>query len=336
MGTAHWGKEYSYWHWSEGGIEATAFALQALMAIDPKNALVEPAMNWLVKNRRGAQWSNTKDTALALLGLTAYLRTSRELEQDLNIEVLVNGHTVAKQKVSAAQSLGAPSLFEVKREYLKDGVNEIRIRNQNPQGAVYFSAQAKFFSLEEPITAAGNEVFTRREYFKFVGRPTLLKGFVYDRVPLLDQESVVSGQRIETVVTVDSKNDYEYLLFEDLKPAGVEAVEVRSGTPLYAAEIKAGAAEAIYQGKGKNKSKLAARPQDLAGRSIWVYQELRDRKVALFIDKLPKGLWEIRYMLRAETPGYYHALPVTGQAMYVPEIRCNGAETRIEIKDEKP
>jgi uncharacterized protein YfaS (alpha-2-macroglobulin family) len=41
-------------------------------------------------------------------------------------------------------------------------------------------------------------------------------------------------------------------------------------------------------------------------------------------------------MLRAETPGRYHALPVTGQAMYVPEIRCNGAETRIEIKDENP
>ena len=47
---------------------------------------------------------------------------------------------------------------------------------------------------------------------------------------------------------------------------------------------------------------------------MWVYQELRDRKVALFIDKLPQGVWEIRYTLRAEIPGQYHALPVIGQA----------------------
>ena len=61
------------------------------------------------------------------------------------------------------------------------------------------------------------------------------------------------------------------------------------------------------------------------------YQELRDRKVALFIDKLPEGVWEIRYDARAEVPGTFHALPVLGQAMYVPEIRCNGAELRVVV-----
>ena len=34
-------------------------------------------MNWLVKNRRGAQWSNTRDTAIALLALNDYLETER-------------------------------------------------------------------------------------------------------------------------------------------------------------------------------------------------------------------------------------------------------------------
>ena len=67
---------------------------------------------------------------------------------------------------------------------------------------------------------------------------------------------------------------------------------------------------------------------DFTGRSRWIYQELRDRKVALFVDKLPEGVWEIRYDFRAEVPGKFHALPVLGHAMYVPEIRCNGAEVR--------
>ena len=74
---------------------------------------------------------------------------------------------------------------------------------------------------------------------------------------------------------------------------------------------------------------------DYTGQARWVYQELRDRKVALFIDKLPEGIWEMRYDLRAEVPGVFHALPVMGHAMYVPEIRCNGTEVRITVEDKK-
>ena len=46
-------------------------------------------------------------------------------------------------------------------------------------------------------------------------------------------------------------------------------------------------------------------------------------------------VWEIRYDLRAEVPGEFHALPVVGQAMYVPEIRANGSELRIRVNDAK-
>ncbi|MDB6022442.1 MAG: Large extracellular alpha-helical protein, partial [Pedosphaera sp.] len=67
--TAHWGEDGIYWRWSDGGVEATAFALRAMLAIDPQNKLVEPVTNWLIKNRRGAQWSNTRDTAITVLAM---------------------------------------------------------------------------------------------------------------------------------------------------------------------------------------------------------------------------------------------------------------------------
>ncbi len=72
---------------------------------------------------------------------------------------------------------------------------------------------------------------------------------------------------------------------------------------------------------------------DYTGRSRWVHQELRDRQVALFVDKLPTGVWELRYELRAEVPGEFHALPAFGYAMYVPEIRCNGSEVRLHVTE---
>ena len=53
----------------------------------------------------------------------------------------------------------------------------------------------------------------------------------------------------------------------------------------------------------------------------------------MFIDHLPQGIWEIRYDLRAEVPGKFHALPLLGSAMYVPEIRANSDELRITVQD---
>ena len=307
MQTAYWGARGFWWRWHEGPVETTAFALQALVTIDPENRLVEPVMNWLVKNRRGRQWNNTRDTAIALLAMNDYLERSGELAGDIAYEVSVNGRVIATKALTAKEVLEAPSRFAVDPGVLTDTTQEILIRRTRGKGPIYFSAEARFVSLEEPVKAAGNEIFVRREYFRLAPRPTLLKGVQYDRIPLRDQESVKSGERVEVVVTIDSKNDYSYLVFEDLKPAGFEAVELQSGLPLYAQSTTKG--------------------------SVWVYQELRDRKVAMFIDQLPQGIWEIRYTLRAEVPGSFHALPLLGQAMYVPDVRANGDEVRVMVEE---
>ena len=156
--------------------------------------------------------------------------------------------------------IGEGTMRTINREFLKDGTNEIRIARKSGKGALYFAANAQFFSREESIKAAGNEIFVKREYYKLVGRPTLLKGYVYDKVKLTEGESAL--------------------------------------------------------------------------RTRHVYQELRDRKVALFLDKLPEGVWQIRYEMRAETPGNFHALPVLGHAMYVPEIRCNGEAMKVVVTDQ--
>ena len=335
MATAYWGAapRSFWWRWYEGPVETTSFVLQALVRIDPSHRLIEPAMNWLVKNRRGAQWSNTRDTAIAVLSLNDYLKASNELGSDVAYELSVNGRVIATKTITAADILRTPSMFPIEESLVREA-NEIRIRRTSGNGALYFSAEARFFSLEEPVKAAGNELFVRRDYHRLVPHATLLKGVVYEKVPLHDRESVISGERVEVVVTVETKNDYEYLIFEDLKPAGLEAVELQSGQPLYAYELRE-ATVTKKLGAGEQPTVKRPTPQnDRTPRARWVHQELRDRKVALFIDKLPQGIWEIRYTMRAEVPGNFHALPLLGQAMYVPEIRANGDEVRVEVREQ--
>ena len=336
VGTAHWGSD-AFRRWSDSDVETTAFVLKALVTVQPRHRLIEPTLNWLLKNRRGAQWNNTRDTAIVILALNDYLRASGELQPDLQYEVVVNGRSVAKRSVVGSEVFNAPTSIAVPREAIRDGRNEIEIRRSG-EGPIYFATEARFFSREEPIAPVGSEVFVKREYFRLVGRPTLLKGQVFDRVKLDDGDEVKSGDRIETVLTIETKNNYEYLLFEDLKPAGFEAVDLRSGGSLYAKAVVGGAAPVgSTTAKPRGGRFGVPEPPEIPGiddgRSRWVYRELRDRKVALFIDQLPQGIWEIRYDLRAETPGRFHALPVLGQAMYVPEVRCNGAELRVTVAD---
>ncbi|HUR79237.1 MAG TPA: alpha-2-macroglobulin family protein, partial [Thermoanaerobaculia bacterium] len=307
MQTAHWGVTNRFWwRWYESPVETTSFALQAFVNIDPQNKLVEPIMNWLVKNRRGTRWNNTRDTAIALLAMNDYLQKSGELAGDVSYEVTVNGKVIATKTLSAKDVLNAPSRFSVDPSILDDATQEIRIRRTSGKSPLYFAAEARFVSLEEPVKRAGNEMFVKREYFRLAPRPTLLKGVQYDRVPLRDNDSVASGERVEVLVTVEVKNDYDYLLFEDLKPGGFEAVSLQSGYSLVATSAR---------------------------NSVGVYQELRDRKVAMFVDHLDQGTWEIRYELRAEVPGTFHALPLLGQAFYVPDVRANSDEVRVTVRE---
>ena len=342
--TAHWGEDGVWWRWSEGGVEATAFALLAMMTIDPGHELVDPATTWLVRNRRGAQWSNTRDTAIVVLALNQYLRTSGELGRSVGYAVKVNGRELASVSLAPDDILRAPASYPVDPELLADGVNRIELVRTDGDGPLYFSARAEFFSDEDPIPPRGNEVFVRRRYYRLAGKPTLLKGYVYERVPLEDGDELRSGERVEVVLTVETKNHLEYLLFEDLKPAGFEATEVKSGEAMWARELKRGEVEERFGEAGREGELHPDRGGSrgrwwhhgevgYTGRTESVHQELRDRKVALFVDELPQGVWELRYDLRAEVPGEFRALPVTGHAMYVPEIRCNGGDLRVTVLD---
>jgi hypothetical protein len=342
--TAHWGQDGLFHRWSEGGVEATAFALRALVTIDPKHELVTPVMNWLVKNRRGAQWSNTRDTAIVVLALNDYLRASGELGAAVEFELSVNGKPLAAKRIEKDQLLAAPSTFEVDPTWLKDGANEIRVTRKAGGGPLYFAARARFFSLEEPIPPRGNEVFVRRDLYRLAARPTLLAGTVYERVPLADGDALTSGERLEVVLTIEAKNELEYLVFEDWKAAGLEAVQVRSGEPIAAQELKksegaarfdpaqdAAAQDRRRRGTGRDVAVESQVGTGYTGRARSAHQEMRDQKVAFFLEKLPQGLWELRYELRAEAPGRFHALPTLAHAMYVPEIHANGAELRLTV-----
>lgn len=323
--TAHWGRTDGWHRWHDGAVETTATVLRALLALDPKNPLAVPAATWLQRNRRGAQWNNTRDTALVLLALNDWLRVTGEAKPDLAFEVEVNGKVIGSADVT-----GRP-LWDIRRRFVADeallaGTNTVRILRKSGASPIHLAVRAEWFSAEEPVAASGHELFVRRDHFRLVPRETLLRGTVFDRVPLLDGGTVKSGERVESVLTIETKNDGEYLLFEDLKPAGFEAVELRSGGSITLRRLKKSAVAASPSSGRRD-------PDDYAEGYALAHAEWRDRNAAFFVDRLAEGFWELRCEYRAETPGRFHALPVLAEAMYVPELRANGTEVRVTVAE---
>ena len=294
-GTAHWGRSGIYYRWSMGGIEATAYALKAYMHIEPRNRLVAPLMKWLVLNRRGNRWKSTRDTAIVVYALADYLRVTRELAPDYTLHVWLNGRLLRKVKVSAANALTFQNQIILNDADLQQGANLLRIERDGA-GSLYYAADLTYYTKEEDIKGAGNEIFVNRTYTKIERRDD---GAI-ERTPLATGATVRSGDRVEVKLQIEAKNNYEYLVFEDMKPSGFEPTRLRSG---YA-----------YGG-------------------LWSNMELRDELVAFFVSRMPQGEHTLTYELRAEVPGQFHTMPTRGFAMYVPEIRCISDEWRATVSD---
>ena len=320
--TAYWGSRGLMQRWGDTPVEATAFSVRSLLALDPGNPLVQPAVAWLLQNRRGASWNNTRDTAITILCLTDYLRVSGELKQSLELELVVNGRTVATPRWTPADVLRAPAVFSVSRDLLGD-TNEVRILRRGGEAPVYFSLEATCFTEGIPMPA-GSGVFVRRELFRLVPVPTLLQGIREVSVPLGAEESVVAGDLVECRLVLEAKSDLEYLIIEDFKPAGFEATEVRSGWGKPAARLR------NPEAPGGNPERMPRGPD------VPLYFEWRDRRAAAFASRMPAGLWEIRYRYRVETPGHFAELPAMAAAMYVPELRGNSAGREIRITEPQP
>jgi uncharacterized protein YfaS (alpha-2-macroglobulin family) len=309
--TCHWGKDGIHYRWSNGGVEATAFALRALLKIDPENKRVDQAARWLINNRRGAQWKNTRDTAIVIYTLIDYMKVKKETAPDFDMELKLNGKSVKKEKFTSKNALGVVTLT-LPESKLRAGKNQLDIRIKG-EGRLYTSGWLTYFSKEKEIPAAGNEIYVKREYTLERAVETLIGEVKLKKMPLEPGQELKPGDRIHVRLVLEAKNNYEYLVIEDRKAAGLEAIQIQSGKPAYA------------------RKRLA--DGNFTGRQTQMYQELRDRHVAFFITYLDEGFHEINYMLRAETPGIFSALPATTEAMYVPEIKANSTSRQFLIRE---
>ena len=301
-----------WWYWYGSEYEGQASYLKLLAKIDPKSAKASGLVKYLLNNRKHATyWNSTRDTALCVEAFADYLRATGEAEPNMVVELWVDGQKHKEVRVTKENLFNFDNKLVLEGKALTAGKHTLEIRRQG-NGPVYANVYSTNFTLEKFIKKAGLEVKVNRDYYKLVpedkkidvagsrGQAVKQKVEKFTRVPLKSGDELKSGDLIEVEMTIDSKNDYEYLVIEDPKPAGCEAVEVRSG----------------YNGN-----------------ALGAYVEYRDQKACFFVRQLARGTHSVSYRLRAEIPGSFSALPAKVEGMYAPELKGNSDEMKLGIKD---
>lgn len=276
----------------ETSVEATAFAVKALSAYDPRNPILERAVRWLLLNRNGGwYWSSTKQTAMVLYGLVDYMKARGELGAAFDVDVWVNGQSAgARRFTSADLTSPEPVLVAVAAQA---GANTVKLVKRGG-GSLYWSAVAEYYETKAPLKPAGSrELAVVRQYFALT--PVKVRDrIVYRESPFLG--SAAAGEVLLVRLTVAGSRDWRYLILEDPLPAGTEPIQRESSYP------------------------LERRPTE-----SWWYgsqREFRDDR-AVFFQESFDGRQEYRYLLKVVTPGVFRAMPARISPMYVPGVMAS-------------
>lgn len=304
--------ENHWWNWYGSDTEANAWYLKLLSKTNPKGEVPAKLAKYILNNRKHATyWNSTRDTAFCIEALAEFFTASGEDKPDMTVEVLLDGKMIKEVKIGPKDLFTFENTALVLGDGVLTGNHTVELRKKGT-GPLYFNAYLTVFTLETPIKKAGLEVKINRKYYLLKKSATEVKvpgargeavnqrGEKYERIEIQDLSSVKSGDLVEIEMEILSKNDYEYILIEDMKAAGFEPLELRSGY-------------------GSNDMRA--------------YMELRDERVCFFVRQLARGNHSLRYRMRAEIPGLFHALPAKINGMYAPELVGNSDEIRVNIED---
>ena len=279
---------------------------------DPKGELASRIVKYLLNNRKHATyWNSTRDTSLCIEAMADFIRTSGEAAPEMTVEVYFDGKLQKAVEITFKNLFTFDNKYVLEGEELSTGQHQVELKKKGA-GPLYYNGYATNFTLEDFITKAGLEIKVNRKYYKLVKADKTIKAAgsrgqavdqkveKYERQELPSGAELKSGDLVEIELEIDSKNDYEYLIFEDMTPAGLEAVDQRSG---------------------------------YTGNELGAYVEFSDNRVVFFARTLARGKHSVSYRMRAEIPGKFSALPTRASAMYAPELKGNSDELKIGVRD---
>ncbi len=283
----HW-KTGSFSRWMEDPFETSAVALAALVAHDSRDPMIADSLAYFTATKRGDRWNSTKDTAMILYAMTAYVRAQRIAAGKTSaLDFTVDGG--APRHVTFADGFSRTVTIDGRALSRRPTIS---FTNASP--GILVRAVLRYRSKSRDLAPMTSGLAVTRTVNLLDGNGKFVKTLASgDRVP--------RGSYVESVVRVNSvqRELMRYLLIEDPKPAGAEALPITDPrTP------------EVYRS--------------------WVLREDRETHLAFHHEETASST-ETHTVLHLESAGDLAFVPASAELMYQTQTRGHSGSFRLQV-----
>jgi uncharacterized protein YfaS (alpha-2-macroglobulin family) len=304
----------------------SAIVLRALLAKDPKNALVVPLVRGLLGSRKNGGYRNTQENAFALLALDAYRRV----------------HETRPPSFSASASLADTKLLDFRAEGKSTrtlgatlGMSEVSSRanallsfEKDGSGTLFYQARLRYAPRELPKTSVDQGLFVSKTLRPI--RPEELAK-LRPNAPDAGVLRFHAGDLVVADLLVVTSSAREFVVVDDPLPAGFEPVD--TGLRTTSSAFSSAGSEAEAPCDACENVSDEHEPSFATGYGqAWARQELRDDRALFFVDHMPGGIFHYRYFARATSAGRFVVPPTKAEGMYEPETFGRTAANLVEVE----
>ncbi len=332
---AHWEEDTVDYYMMATDTRATALALDALVQLDPQNALIPKTVRWLMAANREGHWLSTQDTAITLIGLADYMRASKELSADYQWDVQLFGKALGSGTANRSTLTQTVTLTAPVSRLPLNVAGPLTITRTNQTGKLYYQASLRYYLPGQGIKARSEGLAITRQYYRM---PVPGSGGQPERT-----DHIAAGDLVKVRLSLVVPDTSYYLMVEDPLPAGLEAVNGSLNTTADSERPPAPQGTVGDASGGVPGAERGTSPGIAGGVGYfpwWRYWgpfsrvEVRDDRVALFADSVAPGTYSYEYFARATTPGTYMAQPAQAKLLYFPDVfgRSDGGVFTVDIK----
>ncbi len=232
-------------------------------------------IKWLMQARQDHDWSSTKATA-EIVGLLNRQKPA-VTGSPQQFRAIIGPDTM-----SVTDDLFSGRLFAFRQLADKKFPAGITIQN-NSQGPLWTGLNFYYFTAHPPADNSTEGVTIVKTLSRYNRDASQWE-------EISENTLLAAGDRIKTVLTIQSPRQLQYVFINDARAAALEPTDASSG----------------YE----------------YGQQLSYYKSVRDAGFNFFADKVPSGISTLQYETVVSREGVYHNGPAALQCMYQPGIKA--------------
>ncbi len=301
----HWEDLFLRGSMHNGSTRVTALALRALTTADPDHPLIEETARWLVTARDAQRYATLVERAQAIASLGDFANRTGERRGDYDYAVTLDGASLLTGHFQPSRGANVAAEFVPLGDLRPGDVSLISFeREASAPGRLYYGLNLRYVTPAREVEALNRGFAVSHEY-------TLLDD------PDRRINSATLGDVVRVRVTIMADADRKCVTVDDFLPAGLEPIDPQ--LDIVPIELRQQLQQERQAAVAANAPEYVA-PWYRYYFNPWDQVNVRDDRVTLRAENLPRGVYVYVYFARATSPGDYFVAPAHAEETFFPEL----------------